>query len=414
MSELHPSGVPSGARHLYTISTEQESDSTAMALVDETSSREQARPLKHAPAATISRRRPDARLLVLSRETGAFEHARLTQLGDYLRAGDLLVVNDAATLPGSLKTHRCVDGRAVEFRLMASLAPMHSASRSHGPARWLALAFGSGDWRQRTEDREAPPVLSAYESFLLPSGVLVRIAALRPESGRLVELEFDTDSRWNGNSIHDIYENGAPIQYAYHEAPLALWDHQTLFANQPVALEPPSAAMHLSWHSILTLMKRGVRVATVTHATGISSTGDVQLDGLLPVPEQSYVPGETLQLIEETRRAGGRVIALGTGVVRALEDVAQAAGAQLRTYEGEGAREALLSQAGDRVASIRISPAHRLKLVDGIFTGMHTLDSSHLQLLGAFVSEEHLLTAYDSALDAGYLWHEYGDVNLIL
>lgn len=370
-----------------------------------------------APPAVQSKRRGDARLLVLSRATGAFTHARLNALHLLLRAGDLLVVNDAATLPGSLAAVHVRTGAPVELRLMACLDPGFFAREGEGasgvasvrqqtraargeriPLHWLALVFGAGDWRVKTEDRPLPPALVEGDRFRLETGAEVGITLVRAASNRLVELAFLPHGPEGVHPLHDIYQNGRPIQYAYHQAPLDLWDHQTLFAAHPVALEPPSAAMHLNWQTVLQLLSHGIQVEALTHATGISSTGAEALDRLLPVPEHSFIPRRTADAIAQTRARGGRVIALGTGVVRALEDAAFRG--QVRT--------------GARVATLKLSPSYSLQVVDGILTGLHTLDSSHLQLLGAFVAQEWLERAYADAFDHGYLWHEYGDVNLIL
>lgn len=367
----------------------------------------------HVPPATTSSRRSDARLLVLDRHSGQFHHSSLDRLADALRPGDLLVVNDAATLPASLQAIHEASGAAVELRLMACLELPSDTQTPQEPRGWQAVIFGAGDWRTKTEHRAAPPAIMAGDVFRFASGYTATAVSVRPDAPRLMVLEFAPCPHAGACTLHEIYQNGRPIQYAYHREALELWDHQTLFAASPVALEPPSSAIHLSWGTVGALRAKGVSVAPITHATGISSTGDPALDGLLPLPEQSYIPVKTAELITQTRSRGGRVIAQGTGVVRALEDAALAQ-ERADTIASGSAHLTRLVATGVRIASLKLSPSHRLRVVDGILTGMHEADSSHLQLLGAFVSRETLLRAYTDALQVGYLWHEYGDVNLIL
>ena len=142
----------------------------------------------------------------------------------------------------------------------------------------------------------------------------------------------------------------------------------------------------------------GVRTAAVTHAAGLSSTGDAALDAQLPLPERFEVPPGTAAAVRRTRALGGRVVAVGTTVVRALESAA-----------ADGKVEA---RAG--VTALVIGPGHRPRAVDGIFTGLHEPGSSHFALLGAFAPAAHLEAAFRAAESAGYLAHEFGDAMLIL
>jgi S-adenosylmethionine:tRNA ribosyltransferase-isomerase len=208
---------------------------------------------------------------------------------------------------------------------------------------------------------------------------------------RLVELTFeDSVSRvWEGLARH-----GRPIQYSYVPEPLALWDTWTRIAGQPVAFEAPSAGFVLTWRTIHELRRRGARLATITHAAGISSTGDDQLDALLPLDEPYFIPASTAGSIEQTRDRGGRVIAVGTTVVRALEHAARPDGS---VAPGHG------------LATERIGPSTELRVVDAIVSGVHERGSSHYELLRA-LQPDAVLDAMNAEADArGYRTHEFGD-----
>jgi S-adenosylmethionine:tRNA ribosyltransferase-isomerase len=332
--------------------------------------------------------RDQVRLLVIEPD-GSFHDDALAELPELLAPGDVLVVNDAATLPASF--HGAAAGRAIELRLAAHVAD----------DTWQAVLFGAGDWRTPTEKRAAPPALAVGERIELGrDGVALGATVLEVSalSARLVTVRFDRDG---AELLDALYRLGAPIQYAYLEDDLPLYAVQTAFAGRPWAVELPSAGRPLSWHVLEGLKRRGVEVATVTHAAGLSSTGDAALDAALPLPERYEVPASTLWLIAEAKSRGSRVIAAGTTVVRALEASAAAAGSSLP-----------LTRRG--VATLRIGPEHRLAVVDGILTGMHVAGESHFELLGAFAPRADLERAAAHAAEEGYLGHEFGDATLLL
>jgi S-adenosylmethionine:tRNA ribosyltransferase-isomerase len=331
-------------------------------------------------------RPPDAKLLVLAAD-GTMAHAPRSALADYLRPGDVLVANDAATLPGSLGGVLASTGASIEVRLAGrwSLRPddMH----------WLAIVFGEGDFRTRTEDRPPPPPLARGHRLVL--GPLVAKVDSVLGHPRLIGLEFEgpTAEVWAGIARH-----GRPIQYAHVDVPLALWDVWTSIAGPPVAFEAPSAGFALDWQLLAALRLRGIAFVTLTHAAGISSTGDPLLDAKLPFDEAYTIPEATVRAIRCTRARGGRVIAVGTTVVRALEH-ATAGNVGLRPGPG--------------LATQRIGPRTRLRIVDAILSGTHEPGTSHYELLRAFADDASLRGA-GSELDAhGYRTHEFGDSVLI-
>ena len=253
--------------------------------------------------------------------------------------------------------------------------------------------FGAGDFPTRTEDRPLPPPLAPGDRLRL--GPLSATVAALLDHPRLVSLRFEgsPDAIWAGLARH-----GRPIQYAHLPAPLALWDVWTPIAGPPVAFEPPSAGFALDWRALRALGGRGIAFATITHAAGISSTGDAELDRRLPLDEPYRIPVATAVAVRRTRATGGRIVAVGTTVVRALEQAA--------------ARDAVV-RAGEGVATERIGPTSRLRVVDAILSGTHEPGSSHYELLRAFADEATLRRA-DRELEAGgYRTHEFGDSVLI-
>jgi S-adenosylmethionine:tRNA ribosyltransferase-isomerase len=212
---------------------------------------------------------------------------------------------------------------------------------------------------------------------------------------RLAELRFrgTPDVVWDGIARH-----GTPIQYAHVAEPLALWDVWTTIAAVPVAFEPPSAGFALDWRVLAELRARDVAFATVTLAAGISSTGDPELDARLPLDEAYHVPSTTVRAVARARALGGRVVALGTTVTRALE---HAAGGDGRVRRGPG------------VATRRIGPDSSLQVVDAVVTGIHEAGDSHYELLRAFAPDEVLTRATAALERAGYRSHEFGDSLLL-
>jgi S-adenosylmethionine:tRNA ribosyltransferase-isomerase len=330
----------------------------------------------------------DAKLLVVDGQRN-FIHVPRTAFVEFLRPNDLVIANDAATLPASLAGVHQPTGKKIEVRLAGrpSLDPPHIN-------RFSAVVFGEGDFHMRTEDRPLPPPLQSGDMLVLgPLRATVEKLLGHP---RLVELVFagTADEVWAGLASH-----GRPIQYSHMQTSLELWDVWTRIAGPPVAFEPPSAGFVLDWHVLSAIREHQAGFATITHAAGISSTGDEDLDRLLPFDEPYRIPETTAKAVEITRRRGGRVIAVGTSVVRALEDAATEDG-HLRSGEG--------------LAKGRIGPSTHLKVVDAILSGTHEPGTSHYELLRAFV-EDSTLERATAELDArGYRTHEFGDSVLIL
>ena len=340
-------------------------------------------------AARAAVQRPlDAKLLVVDSDRNLI-HVPRSALVEFLRPNDVVIANDAATLPASLSGIHQRTGKSIEVRLAGrpSLNPMDVK-------RFSAVVFGEGDFHLRTEDRPLPPSMNVGDVLLLgPLRATVEEVLDHP---RLVSLLFSgsADEVWAGLAHH-----GRPIQYSHMQTSLELWDVWTRIAGAPVAFEPPSAGFVLDWQILSAIREHQATFATITHAAGISSTGDEDLDRLLPFDEPYRITAATAKAVDVARERGGRVIAVGTTVVRALEDAATEDG-QLRAGEG--------------IATKKIGPTTRLRVVDAILSGTHERGTSHYELLRAFLEDSTLERATQALDHRGYKTHEFGDSVLIL
>jgi S-adenosylmethionine:tRNA ribosyltransferase-isomerase len=339
-------------------------------------------------AANVAMQRPpDARLLIVD-ASGATREIPRRDFPSLLRRGDIVVANDAATMPASLAGRHVATGASIEVRLAAA----HSLELRE-EARFAAIVFGAGDHRTRTEDRPLPPPLAIGDELVL--GPIHATVERLLDHARLVELRFagTRDEIWSAIAHH-----GRPIQYAYVATPLATWDVWTPIAAAPFAFEAPSAGFTLDWRSLGELRRRGAGFATITLAAGISSTGDTTLDARLPFDEPYRIPAATASAIRGARLSRGRVIAIGTTVVRALESAA--------------ARDASI-RAGDGIATLRLGASRPLQVVDAILSGTHEPGTSHFELLRAFAADA-ALARMSEALEAGrFRTHEFGDSIMI-
>jgi S-adenosylmethionine:tRNA ribosyltransferase-isomerase len=331
--------------------------------------------------------REEVRLVHVPRTGDRVSLHSFASLPSLLARGDLLVVNDAATLPASL-AGSTARGDAFELRL----------SEPVDGARLVGIVLGAGDWRTRTEHRAPAPVM--------PVGSLVRIGKLIAQvvshDGMRVELAVDEVLERGGvpaeptadGIVAALYTAGRPVQYAHRDSALPLWSVQTAYAARPWAVEMPSAGRPLTWDVLLAARRAGIAIASVTHAAGLGSIGDARADRVLPFPERYEIPARTAGLVTRTKAAGQRVIAVGTSVVRALE-----------------ASEA---RAGEGIATLRLDAAYRPRVVDGLVSGLHVPGESHHDLLRAFTSSSQLDRMLALAMRAGLSAHELGDTCVIV
>lgn len=325
--------------------------------------------------------RDRVRLLVIDRYADAFTHTRFDRITDFLTPGDLLVFNSSRTLPATLMGNDRDSKLTIEVRL-AELLP---------DGTWLALLLPSSP--QKTDEVLARGLILDFESDL-SCEVIARDKRIR----RLWQLRFSK----SGTEFLDLlYRIGQPIRYRYLSAPWRLSYYQNVYALQPGASEMPSAGRAFTWRLLLQLRSQGVGIASIILHTGLSSYLDNDFDRQhLASEEEFWVSEETADKIRRTKDAGHRVIAVGTTVVRALESAAAEFGGQVRACH--------------RYTEMRITGDCQLQAVDGLLTGLHEPEASHLDLLAAFVPPEKIYAAYNEAIQRRYLWHEFGDLSLIL
>jgi S-adenosylmethionine:tRNA ribosyltransferase-isomerase len=329
----------------------------------------------HQPPEMRGLRRDQVRLLVLPRFEGEPVHTNFSALGDFLRPGDLLVVNNSRTLPALLHA-RDEAGNEVEIRLA------HRRSED----RWDALVLNGRDHIGR-----------AGMQLDFGQDLTARVLGPDPDLPFLWQVQFD---QCCAELLDMIYRLGLPIRYDYVPAPLPLDLYQTVYAGQPGSVEMVSAGRPFTWELLLRLERQGIGLASLSLHTGLSSSRDEAIDATYPNYEEEYnVPEATAEAVNACHLRASRVIAVGTTVVRTLETVAKEDGTLLPAHGW---------------TRLHIGAPHRLRAVDALLTGLHEPESSHLDLLSAFVPPERLKAVYLDAIHRRYLWHEFGDMNLII
>jgi S-adenosylmethionine:tRNA ribosyltransferase-isomerase len=318
--------------------------------------------------------RDGVRLLVANRTDGSIVHSCFRDLPHFLAPGDLLVLNTSATLPAALPATRS-DGTELELRL-STPAPGLDPERS---------------WVVELRQGEAPfAAAEVGEELILPAGATARI--LIPYAApRLWLARLDLPQPLQAY----LAKHGHAIRYRYVRDSWPLDAYQNVYAVEPGSAEMASAGRPLTAELITRLVAGGVMVVPITLHTGVSS----QERHERPYAERYRVTAQTARLVNAVRKWGGRVIATGTTVVRALETVAQPDGT---LAPGEGWTDLI------------VTPERGLWAIDGLLTGLHESNSSHLDVLRAAAGEELLYRSYEAALEHGYLWHEFGDSQLIL
>jgi S-adenosylmethionine:tRNA ribosyltransferase-isomerase len=322
----------------------------------------------HEPPEARGIARDGVALMVSRRSAGLISHHRFTELPGLLLPGDLLVVNTSATLPSAVA--------------MTSELTVHFSTAMPDGSWLVELRLGNGagtvPYRGGT----------AGEQMLLPGGALLRLAGRH--TGRLWRARLSTAV------IPYLLRHGRPIRYSYVQHAWPAEAYQTVFATTPGSAEMPSASRPFSAEVVTRLVSRGIAIAPLTLHTGVSSLEDDEE----PYPEPFDVPPSTARQVQIARQHGGRVIAAGTTVVRALETAALAGAGQVEAASGW--------------TSHVVTPQTGLRAVDGLLTGLHEPRSSHLRMLAAMASEDLLSRCYAEAADRGYRWHEFGDVHLLL
>jgi S-adenosylmethionine:tRNA ribosyltransferase-isomerase len=306
-------------------------------------------------------------------------HARFDELGRYLRAGDLLVVNTSATVPAALDGRRA-SGEPVTVHLATEL-----------PDRTWVVELRPPGGGTDGPIRDGVP----GERIALPGAGRLVLRAGYPDPA-VVGGRLWTASVVTAGGVADLLtRHGRPISYGHLRRRWPLSAYQTVFARSPGSAEMPSAGRPFSTELVTDLVSRGIVIAPITLHAGVSSLED----GEPPPPEPFAVPEPTARLVNLTRRGGGRVVAVGTTVTRALESVAAPDGTV---------------RAGEGWTDLALGPERPARTVDGLITGWHDPGASHLLLLEAVGGAELVGRAYRSAVRNGYRWHEFGDSCLLL
>ncbi|HEX5253578.1 MAG TPA: S-adenosylmethionine:tRNA ribosyltransferase-isomerase [Mycobacterium sp.] len=318
----------------------------------------------------------DAVKLLVAR-SGGVNHARFTDLGDYLRPGDLLVVNDSATLPAAVDGDRAGRPIAIHF------------STARAALVWVVELRPAGNAAGHLTD------IRPDERIEMPGGGALVIESSYPQPGISGARLWAARVVVEGDVASYLARHGRPIRYSYVPRPWPLRYYQTVFARRHGSAEMPSAARPFSTELVTDLVAAGIAIAPITLHAGVSSADA----GEPPVAEPFHVPAATARLVNFTRATGGRVIAVGTTVTRALESAATADG--------------VVRQA-DGWTDLVLGPGRPSRVVGGLVTGWHDAGASHLLLLEALAGPELVARAYREAVEHGYLWHEFGDSALLL
>src|SRR6201996_5489516 len=331
----------------------------------------------HDPPESRGTPRDGVRLLVSQGTTGEISHHRFGELPGLLRPGDLIVVNTSGTLP-------------------AEVVAIPADNSGPGLAVHFSTAWPDGGWLVELRSITGPATVpypggEPGDSMALPAGA--RLTLDERVTGRLWRARLSTAV------VPYLLRYGVPIRYSYVRQDWPLAAYQTVFATRPGSAEMPSASRPFTPEVVTRLVARGITFAPLTLDTGVSSLeGDEE-----PYPEPYEVPPATARLVNLTRRTGGRVIAAGTTVVRALETAARA----------EPGGDGMVAAAAGWTSHV-VTPDVPLLAVDALLTGLHEPRSSHLRMLAGFAGPELLRRCYRAAVDDRYLWHEFGDVHLLL
>lgn len=317
----------------------------------------------------------DAVRLLVARPDGVTSRA-FHDLPELLSPGDLVVVNTSATVPA-----------AVDGRLRGRTRPVHVSG---------ALDDGSWAVEVRQPDASGPDLdVSAGDHLALRGGLVLRLVAAWPDpAAQRSRLWRAVPSSPTPPAAY-LAAHGRPVAYAYLSGRFPLGDFQTVFADEPGSAEMASAGRPFTAELVVRLAVRGIAVAPVVLHAGVSSPELHEP----PLPERFRVPATTAALVGATRAAGGRVVAVGTTVTRALESAAEDDGT-VRAASGW--------------TDLVLGPHRPARVVTGLVTGLHAPEASHLLLLEAVAGPELVRRAYEAALAEHYLWHEFGDSSLFL
>jgi S-adenosylmethionine:tRNA ribosyltransferase-isomerase len=319
--------------------------------------------------------RDAVRMMVASRSTCELVHSTFTLLPHFLQPGDLVVVNTSGTIPAAVDA-TTLGGEQLVVHLSTQL----------DADRWVVEPRRIDGRTTARWDGDRPP-----GHLVLGNGASIDLVAPYRDSDRLwVALLTLPQPVLSWLAVH-----GRPIRYGYVERPWPVSTYQNVYVTEPGSAEMPSAGRPFTPDVITRLVAKGVGVTPLVLHTGVASLESTEL----PYPERVRVPAHTAGRVNATRASGGRVIAIGTTVVRALESA----------VGPDGVVDAL-----DDWTELVITPERGVRVVDGLLTGWHEPEASHLLMLEAIAGRDLLERSYDASLAEGYRWHEFGDLHLLL
>jgi S-adenosylmethionine:tRNA ribosyltransferase-isomerase len=337
-----------------------------------------------APPEARGLRRDQVRLMVSNYSDDQVRHTRFYNIDKYLNAGDVLVINTSQTRNSALMASRA-DGTPLEIHLS-----------THFDADLWTVELRTIDELGKTKHFESA---RDGEILHLPGGASALLQG--PYISDCVDNSPPSQTLWLAKltfpyPVEDYLErHGFPIRYNYVKEKWPLSVYQTVYASEPGSAEMPSAGRPFTTRLLKRLKSKGIQIAPLVLHTGVSNIESHEP----PYKEFYRVPAETAHMVNEARASGHRVVAVGTTAIRALETVTNGG---RKTHAGEG------------WTCLVITPQRGLRSVDALITGMHEPEASHLGILETLAGKAHIKIAYEQALRKGYLWHEFGDLHLIL
>lgn len=351
-------------------------------------------PESHVPAEFIGIQRDHVKLLILNRDSGTISSDIFSNISEYLRKGDMLIVNNSSLVKASIP---CYYSDIDEFG---------------------TLNLGT-DTKGKLRIVEPRPV---YINRKLKEGTVVDLIG----TGKKVEMKIrdaDFPRYWwadlseDDESIENLMSMcGSPIQYGHVAFPVPLRYYKTIFSSVPGSVEPPSAGIPFTEELIRSIEKKGVTFSEITLHCNLGSMEKDEFENSDKLLRESYtIPYDTIRKIAETKKSGGRVIAVGTTAVRAVESF-------FKDYDKTMSSEDLLKYYSERngkdgvfhKTELFIRPGFEFRVIDGLLTGMHDPYSSHIEMMSAFSGRDMLDSSYNVAVELGYLWHEFGDLTLVV
>ena len=351
--------------------------------------------------------RDASRLLVLNRESGALEHRHFRDIGSYLRPGDLLIANQSRVLPARLLGHRAETGGTVEILLLAERPDL-------GPDHWETLVRPGRRLHQGThivfgdEQKQGLQLQAEILQRTEAGGRIVRLSVVKDKhnvGAQFIAPTSPTSSAILNMTVRDLIERlgSMPLPPYIHETLADPERYQTVYARISGSAAAPTAGLHFTPRLLEELRQQGVRVGFVTLHVGLDTFRPVESEDYREHKMHSEVidlDAPTAELIRETRKAGGRVVAVGTTAVRVLESVASLHNDEIKPYAGS--------------TRLFITPGYRFQVVDAMITNFHLPRSTLLLLVSAFAGKQLIEETYQEAIRERYRFFSFGDAMLIM